>query len=119
MRRRILLRAAREPEQLALLEPLADAYGEDWWFLSAHAFALCEVGQWAQGRELIERSLVQFPRNALAAHIRVHTLYESGEDEAARAYCVDNGLDLEAVAPELAKVLADNLAKRAAAAAAA
>lgn len=40
-------------------------------------------------------------------------------DEAARAYCGDNGLDLEAVAPELAKVLADNLAKRAAAAAAA
>ena len=35
-------------------------------------------------------------------------------DEAARAYCGDNGLDLEAVAPELAKVLADNLAKRAA-----
>ena len=31
-------------------------------------------------------------------------------DEAARAYCGDNGLDLEAVAPELAKVLADNLA---------
>ena len=39
-------------------------------------------------------------------------------DEAARAYCGDNGLDLEAVAPELAKVLADNLAKRAAAGAA-
>ena len=40
-------------------------------------------------------------------------------DEAARAYCGDNGLDLEAVAPELAKVLADNLAKHGAAAGAA
>src|SRR5581483_11612291 len=37
-------RAGREAELLALLEPLAKAYGEDWWFLSALAFAQVEVG---------------------------------------------------------------------------
>ena len=41
-------RIDREPEMLALLEPLADAYGDDWWFLTAHAFALLETGSWVQ-----------------------------------------------------------------------
>lgn len=79
-------RKGREPEQLELIEPLAKAYGDDWWFLSAHAFALLEMGQWAHARELIERSLAQFPRNAHAAHIKAHALYEGGEDEASHAY---------------------------------
>ncbi|MGK0169910.1 MAG: tetratricopeptide (TPR) repeat protein [Gammaproteobacteria bacterium] len=78
-------RVDREPEQLALLEPLADAYGDDWWFLTAHSFALTEMGQWEKGGELVERALEQFPRNAVGAHIRVHALYEGGEnDEALR-----------------------------------
>ena len=79
-------RVDREPEQLALLEPLADAYGDDWWYLSSLAFALVELGQWERGRKLIERSLEQFPRNAVAAHIRAHALYEAGEDDEALAY---------------------------------
>src|SRR5437588_5011644 len=32
-------RAGREAELLALLDPLADAYGDDWWFETALAFA--------------------------------------------------------------------------------
>lgn len=76
-------RVGREPEQLELLEPLVDHYGDDWWFLSLYAFALIEMGQWQRGRELVERSLEQTPRNAVAAHILVHALYEAGEDAAA------------------------------------
>jgi len=82
-------RKAREPEQLALLEPLVDAYGDDWWFHSAYAFALVEVGQWDRGRALIERSLEQRPRNAVAAHIKAHALYEAGENSPALAYLSD------------------------------
>jgi pentatricopeptide repeat protein len=79
-------RVGREPEQLALLEPLVADYGDDWWFLSAYAFALLEMGQWARARDLILRSLEQFPRNAHAAHIYAHALYEGGEDKASHAY---------------------------------
>ena len=73
-------RAGREPEQLELLEPLVDVYGDDWWFLTAYAFALIELGQWQKGRELIERALEQKPRSANTAHIYAHALYEAGED---------------------------------------
>jgi pentatricopeptide repeat protein len=86
-------RVNREPEQLALLAPLAEHYGEDWWFLSAHAFALLEMGQWQRARDMVERSLEQFSRNAHAAHIKAHALYEGGEDAVSRDY-------LEAWLPE-------------------
>lgn len=79
-------REDREPEQLALLEPLVSAYGDDWWFQSAYAFALLEMGQWSRAQTLIEHSLEQFPRNAHAAHIKAHALYEAGDDCASLAY---------------------------------
>ncbi|MCB1739124.1 MAG: tetratricopeptide repeat protein [Gammaproteobacteria bacterium] len=82
-------RQEREPEQLALLEPLARHYGDDWWFLTAHAFALVEVGEWARGRTLVERSLEQFARNPHGAHIRAHALYEAGVDDEAIRYLSD------------------------------
>lgn len=79
-------RQNREPEQLALLEPLVEVYGEDWWFDSAYAFALLEMGRWEEARTRIERSLGHFPKNAHAAHIRAHALYEAGEDTTSQAY---------------------------------
>ncbi|MEM7253276.1 MAG: tetratricopeptide repeat protein [Pseudomonadota bacterium] len=82
-------RIAREPEQVALLEPLASHYGDDWWFLTVHAFALVEFGQWERGRELVERALALYPRNAVGAHIRAHALYEGGEDALALEYLAD------------------------------
>ena len=79
-------RAGREAELLALLDPLANAYGEDWWFTSAHAFAQVEVGDIERARTTIERSLALYPRNAHGAHIRAHVYYEAGEREAGLAY---------------------------------
>ena len=79
-------RPGREAELLALLEPLADAYGEDWWFTSAHAFAQVEAGQIDRALTTIERSLSRNPRNANGAHIRAHVYYESGERPAGLAY---------------------------------
>ena len=45
-------RKGREPEQLELLAPLAKHYGDDWWFLSAHAFALLET--WYRWQEVLK-----------------------------------------------------------------
>ncbi len=82
-------RAGREAELLALLEPFAPAFGEDWWFLSALAFAQVEVGQIDRALANIERSLAIFPRNAHGAHIRAHVYYEAGERAAGLAYLED------------------------------
>lgn len=79
-------RQDREAEQLALLEPLATAYGEDWWFQSVLAFALVETGQWQRGRELVESALARRPRNAQGAHVRAHALYEAGEDRLSASF---------------------------------
>jgi tetratricopeptide (TPR) repeat protein len=79
-------RCGREEEQAAQLAPLADAYGDDWWFLSTHAFALSETGRIGEARKLIERSLELYPRNAHGAHVYAHVLYENAEDEAGLAY---------------------------------
>jgi tetratricopeptide (TPR) repeat protein len=79
-------RAGREAELLALLDPLANAYGDDWWFCSAHAFAQVEVGEIERARTTIERSLALHPRNAHGAHICSHVYYEAGERQAGLAY---------------------------------
>ena len=75
-------RVGRNEEQLALLEPLAGAYGEDWWFLSMYAFALNELWRHEEARELTVRSLKQNERNGHASHIMAHVQYETGEVEA-------------------------------------
>ncbi len=82
-------RPRREAELLTFLEPFATAYGDDWWFQSAHAFALVEVGEIAAALLCIERSLAQFRRNANGAHIRAHVYYEAGERAAGLAFLRD------------------------------
>jgi len=76
-------RIGREPEQLAFLEPLAEQYGDDWWFQSVLAFALLETGSWEAGRDLARQSLDQRPTNSHGAHTLAHALYEGGADKEA------------------------------------
>jgi tetratricopeptide (TPR) repeat protein len=76
----------RNEEMVALLDALAPAYGEDWWFLSAHGFARTEALGWKAGAPLIERALALEPRNAHAAHAWAHVLYERGDDAAGVAF---------------------------------
>ncbi|MDX2159319.1 MAG: tetratricopeptide repeat protein [Hyphomicrobiaceae bacterium] len=71
--------AGREKDQLALLEPLADVYGNDWWYRSLLAFAEMEVGLTDRAHRNIEASMAAFPRNGHGAHIRAHLYYEVGE----------------------------------------
>ena len=65
--------------QLALLEELAPHWGDDWWFLGDLGWAYIETGEVAAGTRLVERSLAGNPRNAHAAHQRVHGFFEAGD----------------------------------------
>jgi len=69
----------REAEQLALTSALAPHYGDDWWFLSQHAFSQIEVGQIKAASANIERSFELNPNSGQMAHVRSHVFYESGE----------------------------------------
>jgi tetratricopeptide (TPR) repeat protein len=76
-----------QKHQIAMLmNSLAPHYGDDFWFLSYHAMALCEDGQLAAARMKIEKSVTTNPNNAHGAHGFAHVCYESGEPETARTY---------------------------------
>jgi tetratricopeptide (TPR) repeat protein len=79
----------REQELYDLLRGLAPHYGADWWFDCVLAFAACECGRLDEACDLIERSMAANPRNAHGAHIKVHTLYETGQTATALEYLED------------------------------
>lgn len=80
-------RQDRNDEQLALLDSVAAAYGEeDWWFLSAYAFAHNELFHFEEARRLVEKSLQLYERNAHAAHALGHVFYETGDADAGAAF---------------------------------
>ncbi len=81
--------AGRESEQLAFSSWLAPHYGDDWWFLSQHAFAQLESGRTGPAEDSIERSLLGNPRSGNGAHVRAHLYYENGETDAGLAYLAD------------------------------
>jgi tetratricopeptide (TPR) repeat protein len=79
-------RPGREAELLAYTTSLAPHYGDDWWFLSQHAFSFCETGQLDRADEMIDRALAVNPRNAHGAHVRAHVYYEAGEPAAGMSF---------------------------------
>ncbi|MDA0353193.1 MAG: tetratricopeptide repeat protein [Chloroflexi bacterium] len=72
-------RQERNTEQLAFLDNYAEAYGDDWWFLSSYAFAHNEAGRPEEARPLIERSLELQPRSGNGAHTMAHVQFETGQ----------------------------------------
>src|SRR5439155_1583750 len=66
----------RRQESLAMLDGLAPAYGDDWWFLGSYAFAHHEVDRFEESRRLADRSLALKPSNAGAAHPMAHVFFE-------------------------------------------
>jgi tetratricopeptide (TPR) repeat protein len=72
-------RSDHHEAQLELLEELAPHWGDDWWFLGYLGWAYIETGEVARGTRLVERSLAGNPRNAHAAHQRVHGFFEQGD----------------------------------------
>jgi tetratricopeptide (TPR) repeat protein len=70
----------------ALMDSLAPAYGDDFWFVSYHAMSLSEDGQLSLARRKIEQSVAANPNNAHGAHGVAHICYESGDLETARTF---------------------------------
>ena len=79
-------RADFHDAQLALLERLAPRWPEDWWFLTYLGWARIELGDIARGAAEVERALALNPRNAYAAHARVHGYFEAGETATGAAF---------------------------------
>ncbi|MFN0147205.1 MAG: hypothetical protein ACKVT1_11900, partial [Dehalococcoidia bacterium] len=76
-------------ETFALLEPLAPAYGDDWWFLSSFAFVHNELNHFAEARRLVERSLALRPRSGAGSHTMAHVFYETGDHAGGAAFIRD------------------------------
>jgi len=72
-------RVEQKRELLALMDGLASSFGDDWWFIGHHAFALAENGLHEAARRKIERSMALNPTNAYGAHTQAHVCYEAGE----------------------------------------
>ena len=66
----------------ALLESVAEAYGDDWWFLSAYAFAHNELGYHEKARRLVQRALELHPHSGHSAHTMAHVFFETGDHSA-------------------------------------
>jgi tetratricopeptide (TPR) repeat protein len=79
-------RIGQKREIAVLMDRLAPHYGDDFWFVSYHAMALSEDGQFAPARAKIEQSVAANPNNAHGAHGVAHICYETGDLEAGRSY---------------------------------
>jgi hypothetical protein len=63
----------------ALVEELAPAYGDDWWYASLLAFVRQEQERWSEAAVLADRALAAEPASGHAAHARTHVYYETGD----------------------------------------
>ena len=76
-------------ETFAVIDPLAGAYGEDWWFLNQHAFVHNELARFETARRLAERSLEIYPRQGSGAHTLAHVFFETGDLSGGRAFLAE------------------------------
>ncbi len=73
-------------EAWALVEGLAPAYGDDWWYRGLLAFIRQEQQRWDEAMDLATASLTAEPASAHAAHARTHVHYETGDHAAGLAW---------------------------------
>ena len=66
-------------QRLQFMNSLAVDYGEDWWFLSVHAFSHIELYQFEEAKYKLEKSFHLHERNGHAAHSYAHLCYETGQ----------------------------------------
>ncbi len=66
----------KRERMLEQFDRLAPAFGDDWWFLSWHAFANHEMDELDTARRLVERSLELRRQNGQAAHAMSHVFFE-------------------------------------------
>jgi len=82
-----------------MLTRVAPAWGDDWWFQGAYAFAHHELELLDEARRLAERSLEQQPRNAAGAHPLAHVFFESNDHAGGRGFLADWITEYDRAAP--------------------
>jgi hypothetical protein len=69
-----------------LVEGLAPAYGDYWWYISLLAFTRQDQGRWDEAGMLAESALSCEPSSGHAVHAQTHVLYETGQHETGRVW---------------------------------
>jgi hypothetical protein len=76
-------------EAWALVESLAPAYGDDWWYAGMLAFVRQEQERWTEAAALAARALAAEPASGHAVHARAHVHYETGDHRAGLRWLED------------------------------
>ena len=69
-----------------LVEGLAPAFGDHWWYISLLAFTRQDQGRWEEAGLLAESALSCEPSSGHAVHAQTHVLYETGQHEIGRVW---------------------------------
>ena len=79
----------KRERMLEKFDALAPAFGDDWWFLSWHAFANHEMDRLETARQLVQRSLDLRRGNGQAAHAMSHVYFETRDTAGGSAWLGD------------------------------
>ncbi|QIK65904.1 lycopene cyclase [Nocardioides sp. HDW12B] len=75
-----------QQEAWDLVEGLAPAYRDHWWYISLLAFTRQDQGRFEEAGLLAESALSCEPSSGHAVHALTHVMYETGQHEAGRAW---------------------------------
>jgi uncharacterized NAD(P)/FAD-binding protein YdhS len=75
-----------QQEAWDLVEGLAPAYGDHWWYISLLAFTRQDQGLFEEAGLLAESALSCEPSSGHAVHAQTHVLYETGQHEVGRVW---------------------------------
>ncbi len=75
-----------QQEAWELVEGLAPAYGDHWWYISLLAFTRQDQWRFDEAGLLAESALSCEPTSGHAVHAQTHVMYETGQHETGRAW---------------------------------
>ncbi|PUA82235.1 FAD/NAD(P)-binding protein [Nocardioides currus] len=75
-----------QQEAWDLVDGLAPAYGDHWWYISLQAFTRQDQGRFDEAGLLAESALFCEPSSGHAVHAQTHVMYETGKHEGGRVW---------------------------------
>jgi uncharacterized NAD(P)/FAD-binding protein YdhS len=75
-----------QQEAWELVEGLAPAYGDHWWYISLLAFTRQDQSRFEEAGLLAESALACEPSSGHAVHAQTHVMYETGQHEEGRVW---------------------------------
>ena len=75
-----------QQEAWDLVDGLAPAYGDHWWYISLLAFTRQDQGRFDEAGLLAESALFCEPSSGHAVHAQTHVMYETGKHEGGRVW---------------------------------